>query len=145
MRWKYYFYDLTISQVAMSVIPLHVLTCNVMEEEIRIEDFEECLQNDSWFKPHGDWNICMCIFCILSEVLKSVPMFTPLGRGSKWSCAIPYTKFLMSGVWRGRGVRLTFQLLMLSPNLLKSQISLCLVGEGDIGQLSNFWCWIQIC
>ena len=47
-------------------------------------------------------------------------------------------KFLMSRGW-GRS---TF--LMLSPNLLKSQTPYVQLGGGGVGQLSNFWCWVQI-
>ena len=59
--------------------------------------------------------------------------------------ASPYLCVCVVG---GGGVR-DGQLLMLSPNLLKSQIPYA-PGEGGGGvfrggQLSNFWCWVQIC
>ena len=38
-----------------------------------------------------------------------------------------------------------FQLLMPSPNLLKSQILMLRVGGVLWKPISNFWCWVQIC
>ena len=42
-------------------------------------------------------------------------------------------------------VETNFQLLMLSPNLLKSQIPMSSGEGGWWRSISNFWCWDQIC
>ena len=116
-----------------------------------------------WGGGVGWWSGVHLLTLMLSpNLLKPQSSYTVQGGGVGSGVQLPtldavsksakIPKFLQCGSGGGVewGSRVHFQLLMLCPNLLKSQ-SPYTVWEwgwgrmGVQGPTSNFWCWVQIC